>query len=80
MLGRAECAPGLGFLAVRWCGQPGSGASTHLPGLLQSFNYSCTPAMWFKIRNELETSILYVKHLSLGNVQGYSELISKIIV
>lgn len=35
--------------------------------------------MWFKIRNLLETGILYVKPLSLGNAQGYSELISKII-
>lgn len=67
------------FLAARWCGQPGSGASIDLPGLLQSFNYSCTPAMWFKIRNGLETSILYVKSLNLGNVQGYSELMSKIL-
>lgn len=32
-----------------------------------------------KLENGLETAILYAKPLSLGNFQGYSQLISKII-
>lgn len=42
------------FLAARQCGQPGSGASIDLPGLLQSFNYSCTPAMCLKLEMDLK--------------------------
>lgn len=66
------------LLAARWWGYAGSGGSIDLFVLLESFIYSCTPATWLKIRNGLETSILYMKLLNLGNAHCYSELMSEI--